>query len=304
MRIFRPKTVNEGLSRFCSLCANMGDCVETDCALRYFSPHPGVKRAMRTQRVRVYMKETMRFEMVPITKTETTKGLPMRVSFIIASYRPAMAEECVKSIQESVGSEHQFVVVDTRPENLNIFQAYDAGASEAKYVTLCFIHEDARILSSGYWLRDVEKYFADPKVGVLGVAGSKDLTGTGRWWEGMGTPGGNRLSGMAVHTTQESTWPNAYGAFDQVLVLDGLCMIVRKSLYDELKGYRYPDMPPYVGYDFYDVDLTFRAHLAGYKNYTLPLLVEHQSMGVPKETWFTNKELFVSKYRQYLPASV
>jgi hypothetical protein len=259
---------------------------------------------MRNQRIRVYVKESMRYEMLPVNNIEVHRGLPMKISFVIASYRPALAEECIKSIQESVGHEHQFIVVDTRPEQLNIFQAYDAGAEQAHYSVLCFIHEDARILSSGYWLREVEKYLADPKVGVLGVAGSKDLTGTGRWWEGMGEPHGNRLSGMAVHTHDTVTCPNAYGAFDQVLVVDGLCMILKHELYQSLKGYHYEGMPPYVGYDFYDIDLCFRAHLAGYKNYTVPLLIEHQSMGVPKESWYTNKELFVSKYLAHLPASV
>ena len=107
---------------------------------------------------------------------------------------------------------------------------------------------------------------------------------------------------MAVHTTEEGTWSNSYGQFDQVLVLDGLCLILRKSLFEELEGYHYGGMPPYGGYDFYDIDLTFRAHLAGYKNYTTPLLIEHQSLGIQKETWFKNKDLFIEKYRQYLPA--
>ncbi len=283
-------------------CANKGDCVESDCPLRFFSPNPTVKKAVRTQRLNVYVKETRRFEKIPIAKIKKRKEIKMKVSFVIASYRPNLAGECVDSIQGSVGHDHQFVVVDTRPEKLNIFQAYDMGAKQAKYKILCFLHEDSRILSSGYWLNDVATYFADPKVGVLGVAGSKDLTGTGRWWEGMGQPGGNRLSGMAIHTNEENTWPNAYGAFDQVLVLDGLCLILKKSLYEELEGFHYQGMPPYVGYDFYDIDLTFRSHLAGYKNYTLPLLMEHQSMGVQKETWFTNKDLFIEKYKEHLPA--
>jgi hypothetical protein len=305
MRIFRPKTVAEGLSRFCADCANLGDCVDTDCPLRYFSPHLEVKRALRKLRVRVYRQQTRRFEMLPVNNLEAKKRqVSMRVSFIIASYRPQSAEECIKSIKESVGEEHQFVVIDTRPENLNIFQAYDAGAQEAHYSILCFIHEDARLLSSSYWLREVGKYFDDPKVGILGVAGSKDLTGTGRWWEGMGQPDGNRLSGMAIHTKDGQTWPNAYGPFGQVLVLDGLCLILKKSLYEELQGYHYAGMPPYVGYDFYDIDPCFRAHLAGYKNYTIPLLIEHQSMGEPKESWYTNKELFVSKYMAHLPARI
>lgn len=263
MRVFLPKTVDEGLYRFCADCANKGDCVESECPLRYFSPHPAVRKAVRTQRLNVFVKETMRFEKIPIEDIKTRKETQMRISFIIASYRPKMANSCIESIQASVGSEHQFVIIDTRPENLNIFQAYDIGAEQAKYSILCFIHEDTRILSSSYWLNDVSKYFADPKVGVLGVAGSKDLTGTGRWWEGMGQPGGNRLSGIAIHTNEENTWSNAYGAFDQVLVLDGLCLIIKSETYRRLKGYHYADMPPYTGYDFYDIDLCFRTHLAG-----------------------------------------
>jgi len=303
MRIFKPKNVDEGLHRFCADCANLGDCIVTDCPLRKFSPHPRVKRAVREARIRTYDKETKRYEQRLIKDLKKkAKKTTMKTSFIIASHQPALARECVNSIRESIGTGHQFIVIDTRPEKLSIFQAYDLGVEEARYSLLCFIHEDAKILSAGYWIRDVEKYMADPKVGVLGVAGSKDLTGTGRWWEGMGQPGGNRLSGMAVHTTEGGTWSNSYGQFDQVLVLDGLCLILKKSLYEELKGFHYKGMPAYEGFDFYDIDLTFRAHLAGYKNYAIPLLIEHQSIGTQKETWFKNKDLFVAKYKEHLPA--
>jgi len=303
MRVFKPKNVNEALYRFCEDCANLGDCVVTDCSLRNFSPHPRVKRTIREARIKVFDKQTRRYEkrLIKNIKKKKTK-VTMKTSFVIASYRPKLAKECVESIRESIGEGHQFIIIDTRPEKLNIFQAYDLGTQEARYSLLCFIHEDARILSAEYWMKEVEKYMADPKAGVLGVAGSKDITGTGRWWEGMGQAGGNRLSGMAIHTTDEGTWSNAYGHFDQVLILDGLCLILKKSLFEKLGGYHYQGMPPYEGYDFYDIDLTFRAHLAGYKNYTIPLLIEHQSVGVQKETWFKNKDLFVEKYRQYLPA--
>lgn len=133
--------------------------------------------------------------------------------------------------------------------------------------------------------------------GIIGVAGALGMLPETAWWYYPD------LSGAVAHTNEGNDVRfNAYGHYGRVAVLDGLCLMLRRGAYD-LMG-----EPPAVlnGFHFYDMDLSLRAHFAGLKNWTVPLLLLHESGGVPPvdQRWKEDHRRFLAAYEDRLPVHV
>lgn len=220
----------------------------------------------------------------------------LQLSFIISSYRKNLAEKCIESILKSIDCPAEFIVIKNMNAEKSIFQVYDEGAEQAKHPILCFLHEDIEVLSNKSWLAYANDLFSKSDTGVVGVAGSKDLTATGQWWSE-----GNRLSGAAMHTYEGNEYISSFGPYGRVVVTDGLIFLIKKKVYEKLGGYKQTDLE---GFHFYDVDLCMRAHWAGYRNYTIPLIVKHLSIGEMPEQWNINRVKWLERYSGKLPAHV
>ena len=59
-------------------------------------------------------------------------------------------------------------------------------------------------------------------------------------------------------------------------------------------------------WDFYDILYTFKAFKRGLKNLVIPIQILHNSggEGMSKDSWIANREAFVSKFTDHLPASI
>jgi GT2 family glycosyltransferase len=221
----------------------------------------------------------------------------LQISFVISSYRKKLVEKCIQSIQNSIDCPAEFVVIENKGARKSIFQVYDEGAQKAKYPILCFLHEDVEILSNSYWLENVERLFSKSDTGVVGVAGSKDLTESGVWWDS-----GNRLSGAAMHVHEGQEYMTSFGGpYGRVVVVDGVIFLIKKKIYLKLGGYKDTELD---GFHFYDVDLCMRAHWAGYRNYTTDLLVRHLSIGEMPPAWEENRQKWLARYGHKLPVHV
>ncbi|MBK7224510.1 MAG: glycosyltransferase [Saprospiraceae bacterium] len=56
--------------------------------------------------------------------------------------------------------------------NIQYFQAYNIGASRAKYEILCFVHDDLFYMTQD-WGKKLIKHFEDSEIGLIGVAGAR-----------------------------------------------------------------------------------------------------------------------------------
>jgi hypothetical protein len=61
------------------------------------------------------------------------------------------------------------------------------------------------------------------------------------------------------------------------------------------------DDKTFKGFHFYDVDVSFRAHLAGFKNYVAPIPMFHRSTGTYDKVWDAARQVFVRKHVARLP---
>ncbi len=132
---------------------------------------------------------------------------------------------------------------------------------------------------------------------MAGVIGTTELHETCGWW----------LSNQSLHRGHLIQWVDdnedhkyhmtrTEGNFSDICVVDGLCMFVMGHIAKNLK-WDYQTYPE--SYDMYDYDYCLSVMGHGYKVAVLDILLEHRSAGngVLKDSWSTNKERFLNKWK-------
>ena len=82
----------------------------------------------------------------------------------------------------------------------------------------------------------------------------------------------------------------------EVVVLDGLFLAAPIRVLEKI-GLEKPET--FEGnWDFYDLEFTMKARSRGYKNYTKPILLRHESFGnlAGRDSWIKNKIAFTDKW--------
>jgi GT2 family glycosyltransferase len=180
----------------------------------------------------------------------------------------------------------------------SLAQAYNYAIQASKYDILVCLHDDV-YLEKG-WDKKILKYFNESDYGILGVAGTTDLSSTGMWWKEQ-----HRMVGNVFHKTQKGKWvetkycekrPNE---IIPVVCIDGLFMALDKTKIQEKFDERFD------GFHFYDIPFC----LANYRKEVeigviTDIKIKHDSIGVPNEKWYENREKFVELYQSQLPANV
>lgn len=227
--------------------------------------------------------------------------------FALIPTREALPNSVISSYLKKAGWDPIFL-----PGYSNIFEAFVGGAKlcdikAEDYVILC--HDDIDIVTSpDYFNSLIERELKNPKIGFLGVAGTKFLKESGVWWEGLnnfsaGSPL-NALSGFVSHGNRKSNHINYYGPHGDVVVLDGLFMCTTGKVLNTIKTGK----PDYFegDWDFYDIYYTSQAHLKGFTNKTVPIHIIHASGGTidGKDSWHSNREAFCKQASEHLPMFV
>ena len=137
----------------------------------------------------------------------------------------------------------------------------------------------------------------NPDYGVVGIAGSRELPSSAKWWENP-----NHMYGQVYHQKDGNRWLSKYSPkkplfLDNVVVVDGLFFAVNKDIIKETFD------ESVEGFHFYDVDFSFRNYIAGVKvGVTSDIDVTHLSIGETNQQWEKNRKLFAEKYKDNLPA--
>lgn len=165
-------------------------------------------------------------------------------------------------------------------------------------IVMC--HDDIQIMSNHHEFERLLQTCLKANVGFVGVAGSTYYDATkigGAWWNArhMGAARGFVFQGQdEVFMT-----PNYFGPYGQVVCLDG-CFLA--CSYKTLKAITL-SRPSYLSgpWDFYDIHMTSKAHLLGYSNYAVPIIIRHESPGEMRQEWYKAKDEFVKTHRSQLP---
>ena len=180
----------------------------------------------------------------------------------------------------------------------SIFKAYKKGLKKCKanpddIIILC--HDDIKILSTYPQFIAALSKCVWKKTGIVGPAGTTKLEKDAVWWNQERWQAGYHR-GFVKHYSKEhqNVHDTLYGPHGQVIALDGLFLAARKDVWEKVELQK----PNYFEgeWDFYDIHYTTKAHLLGYKNYTVPVEMIHYSRGelVGRDSWHKNREAFIA----------
>jgi len=176
-------------------------------------------------------------------------------------------------------------IYEGHKENIAFFQRMPL--EDGDIIVLC--HDDLDILSKPEDLLNNLRVTRKPGVGFVGIAGSCYLPREGGWWNARNT--GDARGFVFQGADHQSMTPNYFGKSGQAVVLDGCFLAIT---YGNLKKVGL-DQPEYLetGWDFYDIHLTYKAHLDGFSNYVVPIVAMHESPGIMRDGWFAAREKFM-----------
>lgn len=205
-------------------------------------------------------------------------------------------QEHIEHIKNTSGVKNIEVLQYINDGQYSLTEIYNIGLNESKNNIVIFLHDDI-IFETKNWgrvlLKNIDK---NPEYGIIGIAGSRELPTTGKWWENP-----LHMYGQVYHQHNGKKWLSKYSPkkplfLDNVVIVDGLFFVVKKDLikvkFDEnVKGFH-----------FYDVDFTFRNYIEGVKiGVTSDIDVTHLSIGQTNEQWEQNRILFSEKFKNILP---
>ncbi len=225
------------------------------------------------------------------------------LSIVICSISAERLARIKENISATVGRcEYEIIAIDNNELHGSITEVYNRGAGKAKFPYLLFIHEDVIFHTAG-WGNIIEKKLAEPDCGVIGFAGSKiKLRSYSGWYQIYEYTCTLLYQLRGNSLILESANVPADKDFDEVCVLDGLAMFVRRDVWQE---YRFDDVN-LKGFHCYDIDFSLRiAAERKYRNYvccTPLVMVEHYSGGTMNSAWYRDTiKMHKTVWKELLP---
>lgn len=200
-------------------------------------------------------------------------------------------------IKKTIGVKEYEIYEIVNNGEKSLTECYNEGLDNTKNDIVVFCHDD--ILLKENWGKKVLKHFKETQYGIIGMAGTTDMSEIGRWWQDN-----TKMVGIVSHSHEGKTWENRYSAnFEdeiiETVMLDGLFFVVHKQRIKE----RFDEN--IKGFHFYDVDFTFNNHLNGVKvGVMFDVKITHKSIGMTNDEWEKNRLQFVEKYKDKLPYNI
>jgi glycosyltransferase involved in cell wall biosynthesis len=176
---------------------------------------------------------------------------------------------------------------------------YDKAIKEAKNDIIVFCHDDITIETKQIAKKITKLFDKNPEYGILGVAGTKYMSETGRWWDDK-----KKMYGRVAHTHEGKTWLSKYSDdlgndVEETVIVDGVFFSVHRGRIKEQFDLKV------TGFHFYEVDFCFRNYLAGVKiGVHTNVRVNHQSIGATNQEWEDNRVAFADKFKDDLPVKI
>lgn len=149
------------------------------------------------------------------------------------------------------------------------------------------------------WGRRLLKHFDKTDYGIIGVAGSTDLSENGVWWDDK-----SKMYGIVNHEQNGKKWTSKYSEdlrnkITPSCVVDGVFISLSKSRIRE----RFDE--DIKGFHFYDIDFSISNSIKGVKIGVLyNIRLTHKSIGMTNDDWEYNRKFFVNKRSDILPYKI
>ncbi len=208
----------------------------------------------------------------------------------------------MNNINESVGIEHELVIVGNYNNKYSIFSAYNEGVKRAKYPYLCFMHDDI-FYHTQNWGEKVISHFRNDIVGLIGVIGTHYFfSGPFPWWQADITSGiyiRNSIDRNEIETIKYLDFMNNVSSIE-VVAVDGFWFCINKRLFSLISF----DEQTFSGFHCYDTDICFQVREHNYQvRVVSDIIIEHFSDGNADLKWAENCILLWKKWKKQLPQS-
>jgi len=202
-------------------------------------------------------------------------------------------------IKKTCGIRDVEVIEYVNPGKYSLSEIYNKGLKESKNNIVVFCHNDISFDTKNWGKKIVKRYNKNPDYGIIGVAGTKHMSTTGRWWEDF-----SKLHGQVYHEHEGKRWLSKFSGgigdrIEDVILVDGLFFAVNK---EHIKK----DFDESVeGFHFYEVTFCFNNFLEGVKIGVIhDIKITHQSIGMTDDQWEENRKIFAEKYKDKLPITL
>jgi GT2 family glycosyltransferase len=185
----------------------------------------------------------------------------------------------------------------------SLTEIYNKGLKESTNDIVVFCHDDI-VFTKPKWGKKLISHFNNTDYGILGVAGTTELSSNGTWWQDKEGKHLAKVVGVVTHSSGGKTWVSKYSGnytddIIETLNLDGLFFVAHKqrikaNFNENIKGFH-----------FYDLDFTFNNHLNGVKiGVIYDIKITHKSPGPTSEEWDKNRKQFIEIYKDNLPKTL
>ena len=180
------------------------------------------------------------------------------ISIIICSRNSNISSELRQNIAETIGCEHELVIIDNSTNNYSIFNAYNEGVKRSKGEILCFCHDDI-LFRSSHWGNAVTALFKDDLIGVIGVGGSHFMSSSPIYWSFLPFISQFGLTTDKGVVTRDDYRQFFLGHLADVVAVDGVCFFIPKVLFESIRF----DDKTYSGFHAYDMDISMQVQSLG-----------------------------------------
>jgi hypothetical protein len=219
-----------------------------------------------------------------------------KISVIVCSIDPVKARAINAHYRSLLGEHsHDIIAID---DARSLAEAYNRGVDRADGEVIIFSHDDIEFLDPASWLSRLKAHLA--QFDLIGLAGTNRLVAPA--WAAAGPPHtfgqvGELDGKVAPYRVLLCAVPMP--AIPEMQAIDGLFMAAHRRV---LQAVRF-DAETFDGFHSYDIDFSFRVHLAGFKvAVAADLPVLHASQGNFDQKWQHYARRFAAKHASRLPA--
>jgi GT2 family glycosyltransferase len=229
----------------------------------------------------------------PAAESQTSPRAEGLVSFVVCSIEPDRLARLRADLEAHWRDQDWELVHVSDARGLS--EGYTRGLRRARGELIVCCHDDIGLLCDDFADR-LRRHLAVHD--LVGVAGTDRVSGPA--WHWTGPP--HTASWVSLPRPDGSIVAGLLGTTAPVLrraqALDGVFLAGRRAAFERV-GF---DADTFDGFHFYDLDLSYRAHLAGLDcAVALDLLIWHQSGGDFRATWSEYADRFVTKFPELKP---
>ena len=205
----------------------------------------------------------------------------------------------VDLLKSTSGIHNPQIISFDNPDGKSLTTLYNEALKQSENDIILFCHDDLKFDTRNWGRKLLNHFNRNKDYGIIGIAGTRYLADSGRWWEDF-----SKMHGAVYHEHEGKRWLTRYSndignKLDDVILVDGLFFAINKqkikcTFNEEVKGFH-----------FYDVEFCFSNFINDIKiGVCTDIKITHASIGVTNDEWEKNRIIFAQKWKDELPVKL